>query len=81
MNWIKKQWKKIVIFIGVCASAYTGGVYVNGNHLSTTEGLREFVSEIISKKAIGEKGYLIKRGLIPLQKQEYHDMISKINIT
>ena len=56
-------------------------IYVNGNHLSTTEGLREFVSEIISKKAIGEKGYLIKRGLIPLQKHEYHDMISKINIT
>ncbi len=55
-------------------------IYVNANHLSSIEGLKEFVSEIISKNAIGEKGYLIKRGLIPLSKKEYSDMINKINI-
>jgi hypothetical protein len=36
--------------------------------------MREFAAEIISKNTIGEDGYLLQKGLIPLNKKE----VSKI---
>jgi phosphate transport system substrate-binding protein len=33
-------------------------------------GLREFVSEYVSDRSMGENGYLEKKGLIPLPKAE-----------
>lgn len=36
MNWIKKQTYKIAVFIGVCVSAFTGGIYFSGQHAYIT---------------------------------------------
>jgi phosphate transport system substrate-binding protein len=45
-------------------------IYVKGAHASSIPGLREFVAEFASEKAIGEYGYLVDKGLIPAPKPE-----------
>ncbi|CAK0756644.1 phosphate transport system substrate-binding protein [uncultured Gammaproteobacteria bacterium] len=40
--------------------------YVKNAHLGLVPGVREFVTEFLSDKALGEDGYLIAKGLIPL---------------
>jgi phosphate transport system substrate-binding protein len=40
-------------------------VYVKKAHLEMIPGLKEFVAEYVSEKAIGEEGYLSEKGLIP----------------
>jgi phosphate transport system substrate-binding protein len=44
--------------------------YMKDAHASTVPGLREFVNEFASEKAIGEFGYLVDKGLIPASKAE-----------
>ncbi len=46
-------------------------VYVNNSHLSSTLGLKDFVKELVSKKAMGKDGYLVEKGLIPLSESEF----------
>jgi phosphate transport system substrate-binding protein len=41
-------------------------MYVKKAHVGVIPGLREFVGEFVSDKAIGEEGYLASKGLIPL---------------
>jgi phosphate transport system substrate-binding protein len=41
-------------------------MYVKKAHVGVIPGLREFVAEFVSDKAIGEEGYLGDKGLIPL---------------
>lgn len=45
-------------------------VYVKNAHFTIVDGLKEFVEELISNKAIGDEGYLIDKGLIPLTEEE-----------
>jgi len=45
-------------------------VYVKKAHIGSIPGLREFVQEFTSAKAIGADGYLADRGLIPLPASE-----------
>jgi phosphate transport system substrate-binding protein len=45
-------------------------VYVKKGHIDAIPGIKEFVNEYVSNKAIGEDGYLLDKGLIPLQKTE-----------
>lgn len=45
-------------------------VYVKHAHFSITSGLKEFVEEIISERAIGQEGYLTFRGLVPMDDEE-----------
>ena len=45
-------------------------VYVKKQHIKTIPGIREFVNEYVSDKAIGEDGYLSDRGLVALEKTE-----------
>jgi phosphate transport system substrate-binding protein len=45
-------------------------VYVKNAHAGVIPGLREFVSEYVSDRSMGENGYLEKKGLIPLPKAE-----------
>jgi phosphate transport system substrate-binding protein len=45
-------------------------VYVKNAHAAVIPGLREFVSEYVSDRSMGENGYLEKKGLIPLPKAE-----------
>ena len=45
-------------------------VYVKKAHIGVIPGLREFMAEYVSDKAIGEEGYLSDRGLVPLPKAD-----------
>lgn len=49
-------------------------IYLKKEHLDLVPGMREFAAEIISKNTIGEEGYLLQKGLIPLSQKE----VSKI---
>jgi phosphate transport system substrate-binding protein len=40
-------------------------LYVKGAHVGKVPGLREYLAEYTSEKAIGEEGYLAEKGLIP----------------
>ena len=40
-------------------------IYVKKAHIGVIPGLREFVNEYVSDKALGEEGYLTDRGLVP----------------
>jgi phosphate transport system substrate-binding protein len=40
-------------------------IYVKNDHVRSIPGIKEFVAEFTSEKAIGEEGYLAERGLIP----------------
>ncbi|MGQ0836145.1 MAG: PstS family phosphate ABC transporter substrate-binding protein [Gammaproteobacteria bacterium] len=40
-------------------------IYVKKAHIGVIPGLKEFVAEYVSDKAIGEEGYLVDKGLIP----------------
>jgi phosphate transport system substrate-binding protein len=40
-------------------------IYVKKAHLGVIPGLKEFVTEYVSEKAIGSEGYLADKGLIP----------------
>ncbi|MDR0484865.1 MAG: substrate-binding domain-containing protein [Alphaproteobacteria bacterium] len=55
-------------------------VYVKKDKIGVVKGLRELVMETISKDAIGPNGYLRKNGLIPMSKEEYNEMISRIKL-
>jgi phosphate transport system substrate-binding protein len=41
-------------------------VYVKKAHVGVIPGIKEFVAEFTSEKALGDEGYLGKKGLIPL---------------
>jgi phosphate transport system substrate-binding protein len=43
-------------------------VYFKKAHIGTIPGIREFLNEYVSEKAIGDEGYLTDRGLVPLDK-------------
>jgi len=41
-------------------------IYVKKAHVGVIPGIKEFIVEFTSEKAVGEEGYLNKKGLIPL---------------
>ena len=45
-------------------------VYVKKQHVGVVPGIDKFVAEYVSPKAIGEDGYLAKKGLVTLPKAE-----------
>jgi phosphate transport system substrate-binding protein len=45
-------------------------VYVKKAHIGVIPGLKEFVDEYVSEKALGEEGYLTERGLVALPKAD-----------
>jgi phosphate transport system substrate-binding protein len=45
-------------------------VYVKNAHRSSVPGMNEFISELTSKSAMGNEGYLAAKGLIPLKEDE-----------
>lgn len=45
-------------------------VYIKKAHVGVIPGLKEYVAEYVSEKAMGEDGYLAGKGLIPLPKEE-----------
>ncbi|MEQ1576213.1 MAG: substrate-binding domain-containing protein, partial [Hyphomicrobium sp.] len=52
-------------------------IYIKKQHVGVIPGLKEFVAEYGSTKAIGEDGYLSKKGLVPLPKADF-DATAKI---
>lgn len=54
-------------------------IYVKKEHYDTNPEVKAFVAEYISEDAIGEEGYLVDKGLIPLPAEELNAAISSIN--
>ena len=44
--------------------------YVKKAHVGVIPGIKEFITEFTSEKAVGEEGYLADKGLIPLPKAQ-----------
>ncbi|MFT4629534.1 MAG: phosphate transport system substrate-binding protein [Arenicella sp.] len=49
--------------------------YVKKAHIGTVPGIEEFLQTFVSEDAIGEEGYLIDKGLIPLGTVQYGEMV------
>lgn len=45
-------------------------IYVKKAHVDVIPGMKEFLAEFVSEKAIGEEGYLVDKGLISMPKDE-----------
>ena len=52
-------------------------IYIKKEHIGTVPGLKKFMKMYVSKKTMGPKGYLIDRGLVPLDKATYKEMVSR----
>ena len=52
--------------------------YVKKAHIGAIPGIKEYVAEFTSKKAMGEDGYLADRGLVPLPAAEYQAMVKRV---
>src|SRR3546814_8625340 len=45
-------------------------VYIKGAHLKAVPGLKEFVAEYTRESTWGPQGYLVRRGLVPMDTAE-----------
>jgi phosphate transport system substrate-binding protein len=45
-------------------------IYVKKAHLGVIPGLREFITEFVSERSMGDEGYLADRGLVPMPAAE-----------
>jgi phosphate transport system substrate-binding protein len=45
-------------------------IYVKAQHVDVIPGLKDFIAEYVSDKALGEDGYLVAKGLIALPKDD-----------
>ena len=52
--------------------------YVKKAHLGKAEGLADFIEFFVSEDVMGEEGFLVDRGLIPLPPEEYESMVSAV---
>jgi phosphate transport system substrate-binding protein len=61
-------------FETISSAKYTAArplfIYAKKQHIGVIPGLKEFVNEYVSDKAIGEEGYLSDRGLVSLDKSD-----------
>lgn len=53
-------------------------LYVKEAHIGWIPGLKTFLSEIVSEQAVGEEGYLVEHGLVPLTGKERRANIEKV---
>ena len=51
--------------------------YVKNAHVGVIPGIREFVAEYVSERAMGEEGYLADKGLITLTDDQYKSVASQ----
>ena len=52
--------------------------YVKKAHVEAIPGMRDYLAEFTSERAMGEEGYLSDRGLIPLPEEEYEAVVSAV---
>ena len=48
--------------------------YVKNAHVGTIPGIVDYVTEFVSEEASGEDGYLVDKGLIPLEEEAHAEM-------
>ncbi len=53
--------------------------YVKKAHVDAIPGIRGYLAEFTSDRAMGEDGYLSERGLIPLSSSEYSEAVSAVS--
>lgn len=53
-------------------------VYLKKQHVGVIPGLKEFAEEYVSKKAMGDGGYLEAKGLIPLPPAKYDAVVATV---
>jgi len=67
-------------FDAIAANKYKGArrmyVYIKKAHIGVVPGLDKFAAEYVSDKALGKDGYLARKGLVTLPKNEL-DMVKK----
>ena len=54
-------------------------IYVKKAHIGVIPGLKEFMAEYVSDRAIGEEGYLTDRGLVALEKSSLTKVRADVN--
>ena len=52
--------------------------YVKKAHVDAIPGMREYLAEFTSERAMGDEGYLSDRGLIPLPADEYTAVLNAV---
>jgi phosphate transport system substrate-binding protein len=52
-------------------------VYVKNAHVGVIPGIREFVAEYVSGRAMGEEGYLADKGLVTLESSKQQEVAGK----
>ncbi|MEC5289273.1 substrate-binding domain-containing protein [Aurantimonas sp. C2-6-R+9] len=52
-------------------------VYIKNAHRQAIPGLNEFVAEYVSENAMGQDGYLLDRGLVPLKDEKLKEIQDK----
>lgn len=52
--------------------------YVKKQHMNKVPGIQEFLNEFVSLNAMGDEGYLIDKGMIPLNDKAYKDALNDI---
>jgi phosphate transport system substrate-binding protein len=50
--------------------------YVKKAHIGVIPGLKEFINEFVSEKAMGLDGYLFPAGLVPLSEDDFAKQVS-----
>lgn len=53
--------------------------YVKKSHVGEVPGLKEYVAHFIAEDAVGQDGYLLDKGLIPLTPPEFAAVSSSVN--
>jgi len=53
-------------------------IYLKKEHLKIVKGMKQFAREIVSDDAIGEDGYLLEKGLIPMNFEELNKIRKKV---
>lgn len=52
--------------------------YVKDDHMGIIFGLQEYLDEFVSKEAVGDEGYLLDVGLVPLSEEDYKTLSKKV---
>lgn len=52
--------------------------YVKNDHVGIVYGLEEYIDEFVSKEAVGQSGYLLDVGLVPLSEEDYKGLSKNV---
>lgn len=52
--------------------------YVKKAHIGVIPGIKEYLAEFVSKKALGEEGYLVEKGMIPMSNAEFQKISKRV---